>query len=80
MKKFIIMIMFMAAIAGCDQQSQFESERQQRLAAERQAAKKEASSNGWQAVSFVLCFGSVILLIVGASLGSAARKHAKPRD
>ena len=80
MKKFIIMITLAAALAGCDQQSQFDSERQRRLAAERQAAEKEASSNGWQAVSFFLCFGSVILLAVGASLGSAARKNAKPRD
>jgi hypothetical protein len=80
MKKLIITIMLAACLAGCDQQNQFDLERQRRLAAERQAAEKEASSDGWQAVSFALCFGSVILLVIGASLGSAAKKNAKPRD
>jgi len=92
MKHIILIILSVLALAGCRDQSeqerqpeqqtarQFEEERQQRVVAERHAEESEEKSNRWQFAASVLGIAACVLLVIGTSLGSAAKKNAKPRN
>jgi len=92
MKHTILMILSVLALAGCRDESQqqsqqqeqvarqVETERQQRVAAEKHAEDSDEKRSQWQSVAFVFGIGAVLLLVIGTSLGSAAKSHVKPRD
>jgi len=88
--KILTPVMLMtAALVSCDDGSlqriqqdeirQIQVERQQRIAAQRQAREDQHSRNLWQSIAFVLGIASVVFLGIGACLGSAGRKNV-PRD
>lgn len=89
MKKLIPIALLLGAagLSACDDNSQqqvqrdqfhqVEVERQEKIAAQSQARENESSRNFWQFVAYVLACGSIVLLVVGVTLGSTAKNHVK---
>ena len=89
MKTLISVILLAAAIAGCHDESQTQwqdearqvaVERQQRVEAEKRAEASEQSRSRWQSTAFGFGIAALLLLVAGTAMGSAAKKHVKPRD
>lgn len=78
MKPGFIPILVAGALAGCDDQPQpnsgeLEQARRKAAEAEQRAAETEESRDHWQTFALFTGVGAVVLLFVGAALGSKAR-------
>lgn len=81
MKKIIIVIL--GAVALCTStpgaNAWFgDAEKQRRIEVEQKLAQQERLTNQWQITAFMLGVGCVVVLVVGAAIGSKGRKDAKP--
>ena len=54
-----------------------DTEKERRLELQRQFTQQQHETGQWQGVAFALGIGSVLMLITGTIIGSAARHHAK---
>lgn len=73
--KPLIPLLIAIGLAACHDSStgELDQERRRRAAAEQRAAADQESRDQWQAVALVTAAGAVVLLFVGAALGSKAK-------
>ena len=70
MKKWILT--FSLLLAGCRDESADQNQQLQRL--QGQLAEQREKTGTWQGTSAILGIGCVLMLVVGAAIGSKARK------
>ena len=77
MKHIIIFIIVLTSIVTTSNAGWFNDDNQQINKLEEQVQEQQHSTGDWQTIAFVLGTGCVVLLVVGAAIGSKARKDAK---
>ena len=90
MRKKLMLIAIMFAMAGCPQEPQIpqsqinedrlQREKEQRIQAEASRDKEKAGKEQWQGFTAIAVVGAIILLIAGAMLGSRTKHHAQHHE